>query len=150
MTVQTCPRRMTEFGGWERREGIDEWMESPRREGELTPFCSFCGSLNPEKFLELVADGWSVGPTDKNYKAYLRQASVNPSDQLIASGEPLPEPIRHIQSKFYYQHLTSEQQRRFIDLYNGGLMQIGEPGYFYVLPFFMTVVPADEQSSGNG
>ena len=144
--MQTCPRRMTEFGGWERQEGIDEWMESPRREGELIPFCSFCGSLNPERFLELVADGWSVGPTDKNYKAYLRQAFTIPSDRAIASGAPLPEPVRHIQSKFYYQHFSSEQQRRFIDLYNGGSMRIGEPGYFYVLPFFMMIDPGSAQS----
>jgi hypothetical protein len=35
--------------------------------------CSHCGSLNPDRFMELAREGWEIGPTDKNYKAYLGQ-----------------------------------------------------------------------------
>jgi hypothetical protein len=38
--------------------------------------------------------------------------------------------------KFYYQHLSMEQQHRFIDLHNSNQMKIGYPGYFYRHPFF--------------
>lgn len=63
---QTCPRRMQEFGPWPREEGQDAWMS-----GAVGPSCSFCGSLHPDRFMELVREGWIVGPTDKGYKAYL-------------------------------------------------------------------------------
>lgn len=138
--IQSCPRRLREMGPWDRSEGIDQWLESPRQEGEATPFCSFCGSLHPGKFLEMVAQGWSVGPTDKNYKAYLHP--VQSGEPMLAEpGAPLPEIPPQIQSKFYYQHLSAAQQGQFIDLYNQGQMRISMPGYFYVLPFFMTIAP---------
>jgi hypothetical protein len=66
--------------------------------------------------MELVRDGATVGPTDKNYKVYLR-----------ASGG---------HAKFYFQHLSSEQQAEFIDLNNTRRITYGEPGHLYVLPFF--------------
>jgi hypothetical protein len=127
-----------EYGPWEKSQDLDEWMEAPRREGELTPFCSFCGSLNPAKFLDLIRQGWSVGPTDKNYKAYLSRTSESPA------GEDA-RPTRHVQSKFYYVHLSPEQQREFIDLYNSGAMSIGLPGYFYAPPFFMRFAAPPEE-----
>jgi hypothetical protein len=64
---------MTEFGSWRRDEGIDTWTTGPGMSGQEAggPSCSFCGSLHPDRFMELVRDGWIVGPTDKTYKAYL-------------------------------------------------------------------------------
>jgi hypothetical protein len=72
---QTCPRRMTDFGPWERAENLDTWIPGPGMGGHkaASPSCSFCGSLHPDRFLELIREGWIVGPTDKNYKAYLSQ-----------------------------------------------------------------------------
>lgn len=72
---QTCPRRMGEYGPWQRDEGMDSWTTGHGMAGQdvIGLSCSFCGSLNPDRFMELVRDGWEVGPTDKNYKAYLRQ-----------------------------------------------------------------------------
>lgn len=71
--AQTCPRRMAEFGPWKREESLDRWCASgglvDQREAGLS--CSFCGSLDPVRFLELVREGWIVGPTDKSYKVYL-------------------------------------------------------------------------------
>lgn len=124
---QTCPRRMQEYGPWEREEGLDSWSTSSRRSGEQTPFCSFCGSLHPARFLELIAEGWRVEPTDKNYKAYLRTRQDDAS----------------LWTKFYYQHLSGEQQQEFIDLYNSRQMVLAEPGHFYVLPFFIRTGQGD-------
>lgn len=111
--TQTCPRRMLEVGPWERAENLDHWQQ---RDGQ--PCCSFCGSLHPDRFMELVRDGWLVGPTDKPYKAYLSA----------------PDGGR--EGKFYYLHLSDAQQGEFIELVNTGRMQISYPGHFYVLPFF--------------
>lgn len=44
--------------------------------------------------------------------------------------------------KFYFQHLSDDEKRRFVDLINAKTMNIGEPGYFYVLPYFVAR-PAD-------
>lgn len=140
MDIQTCPRRMREMGPWPREEGLDSWSEDPRREGEITPFCSFCGSLHPGKFLELVASGWVTEPTDKTYKAYLCQAPV-PQNRTAAPGQPLSVSGSRARSKFYFQHLSDAQQEQFVDLYNKGMMRFAEPGHFYVLPFFMHLVP---------
>ena len=110
---QTCPRRMQEFGTWDRVENMDRWA---KRERHLT--CTFCGSLHPDTFIELVEAGFQVGPTDKSYKAYL----VAPDGAHVG--------------KFYYQHLSKEQQMHFIEIYNAGNMHVGYPGYFYCLPYF--------------
>ena len=75
MPGSTCPRRVGEFGPWEREEGLDDW-DSPGGmigQEQVGPSCSFCGSLHPDRFMELIREGWLVGPTDKNYKAYLAQ-----------------------------------------------------------------------------
>jgi len=97
--------------------------------------CSYCGSMHPDDFMEVArgaAEG-ELGPTDKSYKVY-----VDPGYR-----------------KFYFQHLSEEQKQEFVDLYNarprrtyseddlsfiggdGPGMQVGYPGYFYSLPFFM-------------
>lgn len=70
---QTCPRRMSDFGPWERTEGLDSWRAGRAMGGSESVglSCSFCGSLHPDRFMELVREGWIVGPTDKSYKAYL-------------------------------------------------------------------------------
>jgi len=41
------------------------------------------------------------------------------------------------ESKFYFEHLTEEQKRRFIDLLNEGKLNLREPGFFYRRPFFI-------------
>jgi len=95
-----CPRR--EEDG---HEGVDQW-----REGDT---CSYCGSMNPDRFMEEAEKGTKLIPTDKKYKVYVGD-----------------------HRKFYFQHLRKEQQERFIELVNAGTLVIGYPGYFYVLPFF--------------
>jgi hypothetical protein len=124
---QLCPRRV-EDGTTDRflsadrpRETPDVWeIREQMHKGLRARHCSYCGSLHPDDFMERVLAGWEVGPTDKNYKAYLRRAD---------SGGP--------ESKFYFQHLSVEQRHQFIDLLNAGTMHIGYPGHFYVHPFFV-------------
>lgn len=147
MDIQTCPRRMREMGPWPREEGQDSWLDEPRREGEVTPVCSFCGSLHPGKFLELVAKGWAVGPTDKNYKAYLHQVFDGPMRTGIP-GQRLPELEQYTRAKFYFQHFSGAQQQQFIDLYNSGSVRFSLPGHFYVLPFFMYIAPPSSSTNG--
>ena len=82
--------------------------------------CSFCGSLHPDEFLRRVEAGEVLTPTDKSYKVYLGQ------------------------SKFYFQHFTSNQKQRFIELLNQQRVQFAEPGHFYVLPYFICTRPKSD------
>lgn len=106
---QTCMRRMSEFGPWERAQNLDEWKF---RDGHR--YCSFCGSCHPDDALSRLKDGEEAGPTDKNYKMYLGS-----------------------RDKVYFQHFSEEQMKAFIELYNSKAMKVGYPGYFYNPPFFM-------------
>lgn len=75
----TCPRRHengtadpnSPFVG--AGTNLDTWTTGHGLIGQETAglSCSYCGSLHPDRFMELVRDGWSVGPTDKSYKAYI-------------------------------------------------------------------------------
>ena len=125
---QTCPRRMAEVGPWEHAEGLDSWETRGGLVGQedVGPSCSFCGSLHPDKFLELARQGWVVGPTDKPYKAYLEAPADGPGKQ----------------AKFYYPHLSQEQQDAFVELHNSRQMQVGYPGHFYVPPYFTAPNPS--------
>lgn len=77
--------------------------------------CSYCGSMNPEKFMQQAEAGAELGPTDKSYKVY-----INGNE------------------KFYFQHLNKEQMWKFIDLLNKQKLKIGFPGHFYSRPFFIS------------
>lgn len=109
---ETCPRRMLDLGPWKRAEGLDGYAD-----GQYGgPHCTFCGSLHPDRFMELLREGWGLGPTDKTYKAYLKGPA----------GE----------TKFYYHHLSPEQRNEFIEMYNSQSLTITYPGHLYVAPFF--------------
>jgi hypothetical protein len=86
-------------------------------EDTLGATCSFCGSLNPDEFMKQAEAGVKLGPTDKNYKVYVNE-----------------------HTKFYFQHLTDEQMQKFVELMNAKKLNIGYPGHFYVLPYFMKPV----------
>jgi hypothetical protein len=40
------------------------------------------------------------------------------------------------QMKFYFQHLSEAEMRRFIELHNAHKIKMGYPGHFYVRPYF--------------
>jgi hypothetical protein len=69
----TCPRRAETFGREADKQDKDVWETGHGLSGQddVGLSCSFCGSLNPARFLELAGQGWWVDPTDKSYKAYL-------------------------------------------------------------------------------
>ncbi|MEU0213691.1 hypothetical protein ABZ281_00735 [Streptomyces sp. NPDC006265] len=177
--AHTCPRRMHEMGPWKREEGLDAWTS-----GHGGPSCSFCGSLHPDRFMKLVRDGWVVGPTDKNYKAYLSRPLTDEEqavhkarwlggftaqelrDSALARGETAdathaaleaayyaqvaPLTAGSKEAKFYFQHLTHQQQQEFVDLYRTERMEVGYPGRFYQPPFFMQFATSERNSPQEG
>lgn len=104
----TCPRRADHFSPDRNETGVDSWRDDGT--------CSYCGSLSGDAFMCLAEAKAELGPTDKNYKVYVGS-----------------------RSKFYFQHLSDEQRQRFVELLNqSGALNIGQPGRFYRLPFFVT------------
>lgn len=75
--------------------------------------CSYCGSIRPDELFAAIERGDEITPTDKSYKIY----------------------VGHTR-KFYFQHLSEEEQVKFIDLCNEQKINLAYPGYFYVLPYF--------------
>ena len=113
--------------------------------------CAYCGSLNPEEFMRRAESGdFEIGPTDKGYKVYLEVRAGVPLKQTYrecprdakCTG---PDDCTHwvtremTHGKFYFQHLSDEQKKRFIELLNEKKLKIGVPGHFYTLPFFMGI-----------
>lgn len=70
------------------------------------------------QWLEL---GQKITPTDKSYKSYVSCPN---------GGE----------AKFYFQHLTPEQKKRFVELHNENKIGFEYPGYLYTFPFFMVEI----------
>lgn len=94
------------------------WVES---DGVLE--CDYCGSIHPDALFAAIDRGVEITPTDKDYKVYV--------------GGP---------RKFYFQHLSTEEQRRFVNLLNERKITIGYPGHFYVRPFFVRTKPVPSGS----
>lgn len=106
--LEMCPRRKEiDASVFKVPAGPDTWSEKQT--------CSYCGSLHPDEFMKRIEAGDEVGPTDKNYKAYLGD------------------------HKFYFQHLSEDQKTRFVELLNQRAIKIGYPRHFYVLPFFVAL-----------
>jgi hypothetical protein len=110
--------------------------------------CSYCGSLNPETLMERLEIGnVKLTPTDKSYKVYVqndggegfKQTYRNCPDDVPRHG---PKECTHwvtrdmTETKFYFQHLSVDQRKRFVELLNDKKLKLNIPGYFYVLPFF--------------
>lgn len=99
-----CPRRF-EIG--QSGDGEDTWRADNT--------CSYCGSMNPDVFMQKAEAGVELGPTDKDYKVY----------------------VDGMNGKFYFQHLSEEQMKKFVELLNAKTLKIGYPGHFYTTPFFI-------------
>lgn len=111
-----CPRRGLPPG----TEPTDYWFNT---QNIPSLSCSFCGSMPPDEFMYRICSGeYTVVPTDKNYKVYLKTSSS--------------------QDAFYWYHLSEEQQSDFIQFYNEKPRRfpIATPGYFYVAPYFATII----------
>jgi hypothetical protein len=110
-----CPRRGESF----RTPAEGELRDNAHNTQGGKHSCSYCGSIGPAEFMQAVRAGVEIGPTDKNYKAYM-------------SGEGF------IHAKFYFQHLSKEQMLEFIELLNAKRVKIGYPGHFYTRPYFIS------------
>ena len=92
--------------------------------------CNYCGSLSPTQLFKAIDDECEIGPTDKSYKVYIEGGKA---------------PKVHGARKFYFQHLSVDEKKKFIDLLNGGKIKLGYPGHFYVRPYFIKY-PKEEKS----
>lgn len=117
-----CPRRdeVPSHLHWTKD---DQWET---RKGKDVEQCSFCGSLHPDEFMALVIANEPLGCTTKNYKAYIRD-----------------------HEKFYYQHLSIEQKKMIVELYNAKKIKFETfDGHEYAwdglqspFPYFMSPIP---------
>lgn len=127
-----CPRR-----SFDREKNPDRWGN---RDG--IPCCTYCGSIEPDHFMDLIKQGNVLGPTDKNYKVYLHRPANEEQakfqDGLLGMPPDVPREGTYI-GKFYFPHLSDEQMKEFVDLLNAKSLKVGYPGHFYRLPFFVEV-----------
>jgi hypothetical protein len=90
-TTHLCPRREETLGrSFPGLPDSDTWND---RDGY--PVCSYCGSLNPDRFMECVEAGVELGPTDKNYKVYIDLPDPKAGELKItgsSNGEKSPGP----------------------------------------------------------
>lgn len=106
-----------------RRDEVPHQITEPPDHWRDDNTCSYCGSLHPDIMMEQLEAGAEIGPTDKGYKAYLKP---------VPTERKLPTWV-----KFYYRHFSEAQMKRFVEMVNEKKMNIGYPGRFYKLPFFI-------------
>lgn len=141
--------------------GECNWERHPDRS------CQYCGSMHPDDFMARVEAGTaSLGATDKNYKVYVANAGgdsfkqtyrdcydKNPDGSMkfdahrrVVIKPPEchgPDDCTHWvtrdtdHAKFYFYHLSEDQQRRFVDLLNAKALKFEGGIGFYVRPFFI-------------
>lgn len=147
MTEIVCPRRV--------ESGMANSFPEPDIYREEDDKCSYCGSLNPDTFMKrLEAGDIELGPTDKNYKAYVENkggqsfkqhyrdcytGKEDPGYKSCTGPDDCTHWITREQEhgKFYFQHLSVEQRKRFVELLNEKKLHIGMPGHFYTRLFFI-------------
>jgi len=107
MEKQTCQSRMINHGPWEKEENLDTWEQrGPDRA------CSFCGSMHPEDFQNLVEratidDSIIIEPSTKKYKVYIKRFALE-GEQAI---------------KFYTWHLTPETTEKINKVYGIAIVE---------------------------
>jgi hypothetical protein len=85
MEKMTCPRRMSDWGTWQRAENLDKWQ--PRGQDRV---CSFCGSMHPddlEKAIDrcLAGESVEISQSDKGYKVYVYRPEVPCADETLGT-----------------------------------------------------------------
>lgn len=147
--MSQCPREAeTNAGGVFRSPDFSGWPEDGS--------CHYCGSLLPDTLMtRLEAGDVLLVPTDKNYKVYVKNNGGEGfkqryrTDKPSQPGEVMKDPAdrshwtwetREVkETKFYFEHLSSEQKKRFVELLNGSKLKLDYPGHFYRMPFFIKV-----------
>ncbi len=133
--VITCGRRAETFGVAMNEKDADHIRDDGT--------CSYCGSLDPDILMARIEAGTIIlEGSDKNYKVYLK---VPEGAEMLKQSHRIDDDrtgdrskwvwqtddVNH--GKFYFQHLSDEQKKRFVDLWNERKIQ----NSMYVMPFFM-------------
>lgn len=95
----------------------------------------FLGRVRPEYRANVIADQVRAGDLSLDDAADI---------DAYAAGDKL-DPMRNwkfetqeqSQTKFYFEHLSEPQMKRFIELLNEKRIKLNYPGYFYRKPFFV-------------
>lgn len=120
-----CPRRLVPMANGEE----DFW--------DTDDSCTYCGSLNPATVLKRVLAGTvAITPTDKVYKAYVRNDGGDDFDRNYKADDGTKKTDKMSTAKFYFQHLSDDQQAEFIKLHNDRVMKLDHPHHFYTRPYF--------------
>lgn len=81
-------------------------------------------------------DGW-FQLTEELLAQYRAEGACHPSSGMVGDYVQFSNEPATTQSKFYFQHLSSDQQKRFVELLNEKKIKLNTPGFFYRLPFFI-------------
>jgi len=139
MSEDICPRFHP--GPW-KFTGESNWNRHPDHT------CQYCGSMHPDTLMARIEAGTvRIEATDKSYKLYVRNDGGDVFKQTYRNCPPKSdctyENCDHWvtrdqdTTKFYFQHLSIEQRKRFVELFNERKLPFEEGDGFYVLPFFM-------------
>lgn len=132
-----CPRR-SEI------PSVFKLPESDHLRGDGT--CSHCGSLDGDALMERLEAGTIfLRGSDKNYKVYLETVEGGPpllqssrvDDDRTGDQSKWKWETREVtHGKFYFMHLSDEQMKRFVELWNEKRIKHS----LYVMPYFMVKV----------
>lgn len=127
-----------------RREGMPAVFKLPdsdhlREDGT----CSYCGSLDGDALMARIEAGTIfLSGSDKNYKTYLKTVEGGPpllqssriDDDRSSDQSKWRWETREVDhGKFYFMHLSVEQMKRFVELWNQKRIK----NNLYVMPYFM-------------
>lgn len=101
--------------------------------GNQVRTCSYCGSMHPDDLMVGVRDGtFVVGPTDKNYKAYVGLAPTEA--ELVKKRAELEAqaPIQYPDESFCDEHSSEDREQARARWVERSLMMMGGTiGKFY-------------------
>jgi hypothetical protein len=113
---QRCGRRDDPFA-YNHNDGElpDTWDMGP--DGNRT--CSYCGSMHYDDFIDMcrlaiVDEGYSIDPSDKGYKVYVRQPGVrNASEGAIKYYKQHTPPDAAVHDQELFQEAAQVSHQRF-------------------------------------
>lgn len=132
---------------WDGSLHPDDFMELLERPGvQLTPT-----DKNYKVYIEFEDDSdaeeWrvaSVTSHDPEEEGWMRGTEIPPDVDTSGWGDLSESWVKLIQrgskktEKFYFEHLSEEQRKRFINMLNNKQISLAYPGHFYNLPFFIS------------
>ena len=169
-----CPRRDESFGADVRFPGPDEYRPHRGESWPVCSYCGsldpahfmqraaegarLCPTDKSYKvYIDIpnprVGKERIVGTANHTVEGWLSPWSERAIRVARETGYRLDESVVSVQIgiegatetlKFYFPHLSAEQQQRFVELLNARTLNLATPGHFYVLPFFCMRHPKGE------